>query len=166
LNGNNTFDLRIHNIIILFFILCSFGARAGLVTGYIFNEKGEPLPFASIYIQGTTMGTASNPEGYFELQLPDGEYELIFQYIGYKQYHERVVIRKQTISLNIVLAREEVSLDEVVIIADAEDPAYRIIRNAIRMRKYYLRQVENYMCEAYTKGIFRITDAQDKMYGD
>ena len=62
--------------------------------------------------------------------------------------------------------KEEVSLDEVVISADAEDPAYRIIRNAIKKRKYYLQQVENYMCGAYTKGIFRITEAPDKMFGD
>ncbi len=140
--------------------------RAELVTGYITNEENEPLPFTSIYIQGTTIGTASNPEGYFELELPSGEYELIFQYIGYRQHHEKIVLSGNPLYLNILLKKEEVSLNEVVITANAEDPAYRIIRNAIRMRKYYLQQVENYKCEAYTKGIFRITEAPDKMFGD
>ncbi len=165
LNVNVKFvRMRIWLIIIL--VSISLIGRAGLVTGHIYNEEGEPLPFASIYIQGSTLGTASNPEGYFELEIPDGEYELIFQYIGYKQHREKIIITDASISLHIILREEKVSLDEVVISADAEDPAYRIIRHAISMRKTYLRQVENYICEAYTKGIFRITEAPDKMFGD
>jgi len=156
--------MRIWTILILF--LWSTTSQAGLITGYITNEEGEPLPFASIYIMGTTIGTASNPEGYFELPVPEGEYEFVFQYIGYKQHHERIIVEDQSISLNISLQKEEVSLDEVVISADAEDPAYRVIRNAINKRKYYLGQVEDYKCGAYTKGIFRITEAPDKMFGD
>jgi len=152
-------------IILLLAFFCH-ASHAGLISGYITNEAGDPLPFASVYILGTTTGTASNPEGYFELELPNGEYELIFQYIGYRQHHEKIIMNNNPISLNILLEMEEVSLDEVVITADAEDPAYRIIRNAIRMRKYYLGQVESYKCEAYTKGIFRITEAPDKIFGD
>ncbi len=152
--------------IILLLALFCHASHAGLISGYITNEAGEPLPFASVYILGTTIGTASNPEGYFELELPAGEYELIFQYVGYRQHHETIILSDSPLSLNIRLETEEVSLDEVVISADAEDPAYRIIRNAIRMRKHYLKQVDNYKCEAYTKGIFRITEAPDKMFGD
>ena len=147
-------------------MLNSIALQAGLVKGYITNDEGEPLPFASIYIMGTTVGTASNPEGYFELPIPNGNYELVFQYIGYKQKHLIVSVDDEPLSLTISLEKEEVSLDEVVISAEAEDPAYRIIRNAIQKRKYYLRQVEDYKCEAYTKGIFRITEAPDKMFGD
>ncbi len=152
--------------IVLILVACSFTSYAGLITGYITNEDGEPLPFASVYILGTTIGTASNPEGYFELPVPEGEHEFVFQYIGYKQHRERITIGEEILSFSIILVKEEVSLDEVVISADAEDPAYRIIRNAIKKRKYYLQQVENYMCGAYTKGIFRITEAPDKMFGD
>ena len=150
----------------IFLILICLTSYAELLSGYIVDEEGEPLPFASIYIQGTTIGTASNPEGYFELNLAEGNYHLVFQYIGFKHHHETIIVADKPMQLNIVLEKEEVSLDEVVISADAEDPAYRIIRNAIDKRKYYLRQVDNYQCEAYTKGIFRITDAPDKMFGD
>ncbi|MCK5078378.1 MAG: carboxypeptidase-like regulatory domain-containing protein, partial [Bacteroidales bacterium] len=62
--------------IILLLALFCHASHAGLISGYITNEAGEPLPFASVYILGTTIGTASNPEGYFELELPAGEYEL------------------------------------------------------------------------------------------
>ena len=156
--------MRLCMIILLF--LNSAALQAGLITGHITNTDGEPLPFASIYIMGTTTGTASNPEGYFELPIPDGSYEIVFQYIGYKQKHMNIVVNNDHLYLEISLEKEEVSLEEVVISAEAEDPAYRIIRNAIAKRKYYLRQVENYKCEAYTKGIFRITEAPDKIFGD
>lgn len=149
-----------------FLILSSLMAESSVIRGYISDEAGEPLAFASIYIQGTTTGTASNPEGYFELEVETGRYELVFQYIGYKQQHKIVELGNKPLSLNIVMIREEVVLDEVVINADAEDPAYRIIRNAIEKRKYYLQQVDNYRCGAYTKGILRITEAPDKMFGD
>lgn len=141
-------------------------AGAGTVHGYILDEQGTPLPFASVYVQGTTTGTATNPEGYFELPLPAGEYDLVFQYIGYRQQHKIIRVGKDPVFLEVKMQAEQVSLEEVVISADAEDPAYRIIRNAISKRKYYLEQVENYKCEAYTKGIFRVTEAPDKMFGD
>ncbi len=147
-------------------ICLAIALQAGSVHGYIMDENGEPLAFAGIYISGTTIGTASNPEGYFELELENGKYELVFQYIGYRQQHIQIEVSDVPLRLEIRLVQEQFSLDEVVINADAEDPAYRIMRNAIQKRKYYLQQVENYKCEAYTKGIFRLTDAPDKMFGD
>ena len=124
------------------------------------------MAFASIYIQGTTIGTASNPEGYYELDLPEGEYRLVYQYVGYKRHYHELTVKSDPIRIDVALDKEEIALDEVVISADAEDPAYRIIRNAIRMREYYLRQVDDYKCQAYTKGIFRLTEAPDVIFGD
>ncbi|HSG68610.1 MAG TPA: DUF5686 and carboxypeptidase regulatory-like domain-containing protein, partial [Bacteroidales bacterium] len=152
-------------ISLLLFIL-SLPVMAARLSGYISDREGNPLPFASIYIQGTTIGTASNPEGYYELELPAGDHMLVYQYVGYKRHYEQIVLTGNPLKLDVMLEKEEITLDEVVIAADAEDPAYRIIRNAIRMRKYYLGQVNDYKCQAYTKGIIRITEAPDKMFGD
>lgn len=153
-------------LITLILLASTMLMQAGRVQGLISDSQGEALPFAGVYVKGTTIGTASNPEGYYELELPNGQHELIFQFIGYKQHHEIVIIGNEPLILNVVLEAEQISLHEVVISADAEDPAYRIIRNAISMRKYYLKQVDNYKCEAYTKGIFRITEAPEKILGE
>lgn len=152
--------------IIILILVFSLPVSAARISGHITNREGDPLAFASIYIQGTTIGTASNPEGYYELDLPSGEYQLAYQYVGYKRHYEELTLGNAPVRLDVVLEEEEIALDEVVISADAEDPAYRIIRNAIRMRGYYLKQVDDYKCQAYTKGIFRITDAPDVMFGD
>ena len=40
------------------------------------DSKGEPLPFASIYVQGTTNGTTTNIEGLFEFELENYDHLL------------------------------------------------------------------------------------------
>ena len=58
---------------------------AGRISGKILDEDGFPLPFASVLVKGTTMGTSSNAEGFYTLNLPEGQHVLIGQYIGYKR---------------------------------------------------------------------------------
>ena len=98
--------------IFLIILFCGISSRAGMVKGFVHNDEGEPLAFASVYILGTTTGTASNPEGYFELPLPEGEYELVIQYIGYRQFHEVLQLGEETITLNVIL--EKGFLNELV----------------------------------------------------
>ncbi|MCB0640468.1 MAG: carboxypeptidase-like regulatory domain-containing protein, partial [Phaeodactylibacter sp.] len=54
------------------------------VYGTVTDVYGEALPFANIYLKGTSTGTAANIEGVYELQLEPGSYEIVFQYIGYE----------------------------------------------------------------------------------
>ena len=41
------------------------------VKGYVLDQKGDPLPFATILIEGSSAGTSANLEGYYELKLPE-----------------------------------------------------------------------------------------------
>ena len=58
-------------------------AQSFYISGKITNNANEPLPFATVYVKGTTIGTNSNEEGDYSLKLAGGEYELVFQYVGY-----------------------------------------------------------------------------------
>ncbi|MEO1438318.1 MAG: DUF5686 family protein, partial [Bacteroidota bacterium] len=49
--------------------------------------------------------------------------------------------------------------------ADAEDPAYRVIREAIKKRKYYRNLLEGYSCDVYIKGNKQFLDAPEKIFG-
>jgi hypothetical protein len=55
------------------------------ISGFVY-EKGsrESLPGVNIYVAGTTTGTASNNYGFYSLSLPEGEWELVFSYVGYQ----------------------------------------------------------------------------------
>jgi hypothetical protein len=142
--------------IILFLLhftaLCCY-SQTFVLSGKI-TDQNEPLPFATIMVKGTTFGTNSNINGEYALKLPPGSYEIVYQYVGYSKRTEKVELNQDR-TQNITLNADGVALKEVEIKA-GEDPAYPIIRKAIKKRKYHLNQVSAYTCKAYIKGLQRI----------
>ncbi|WP_018479975.1 DUF5686 and carboxypeptidase regulatory-like domain-containing protein [Pontibacter roseus] len=151
----------------LFFLLYLLPAitLAGTLRGRITDEKNQGLPFASIYIKETASGTASNDQGDFQLQLPPGTYTLEFKYVGYKARTETVTIGDAPQELNVQLVPEVLNLKEVVVRAADEDPAYGIMRNAIRLRKYHRDEVNAWSARVYMKGVARMDKVPGKVLG-
>lgn len=137
---------------------------AGL-EGFVKDQSGNPLAFVNVYVPSIHKGTTTNEEGYYKLEIPPGSYIVQFQYIGYGRKEIRTDVNDGFELLNLVLEEEEVKLREVVVNADAEDPAYAIMRNVIAKREYHLNQVKSYKVEAYVKGLQRIVSAPDKIMG-
>ena len=151
---------------ILFFILllgCSSQllAQYFTISGKITDSNQQGLPFSSVQVKGTTQGTNANSDGFYSLKLQAGSYELIFQYIGYKKQVEKIIVT-DNVSKNMVLNPESYELKEVTV-KDGEDPAYAVIRAAIKKRKYYSKEVDAYTCKAYIKGLQRLKDFPEKM---
>lgn len=65
------------------------------VSGKITNDKGEPLPSVAVLIKGTTMGTISDHQGNYLIQVPDKEAVLLFTLPGVQQVEETVGDRTQ-----------------------------------------------------------------------
>ena len=151
------------SLLSLFLVLFSMvlSAQQVLVSGKITDEKNQALSFSSVLVKGSTQGTNANADGFYSLKLAPGTYELIFQYVGYKKKVEKVIVDGNTIK-NIALSPESYELKEVVI-KDGEDPAYAVIRAAIKKRKFYLNEVNAFTCKAYIKGLQRIKDFPKKM---
>ena len=56
------------------------------ISGYITDDaNGEELIGAAIKVKGTTMGAVTNVYGYYALTLPQGNYEISFDFIGYAE---------------------------------------------------------------------------------
>ena len=72
---------------------------------------GTSLPGVSIRVKGTSIGTTTNPEGYYSIQIPGPGAILVFSYIGYTSF-ERPVTNGE---LNVRLAPDSQSLNEVVV---------------------------------------------------
>jgi hypothetical protein len=155
--------MKIHSSLIV--ALLSPVLLFGQLTGTITDASGEPLPFASVYIANTSIGTTSNIEGFYELPLEPGTYELVFQYVGYRSEVRSVTMTQKPKSLDVTLNEETISLEEIVVRANAEDPAYPIIRKAIEKRKYYRDLVGKYACDVYVKGNIKVLDAPDAIMG-
>ena len=90
------------------------------IHGHIIDAKtGEHIPFVTIYIKGTTIGTVADASGHFFLKnLPIGKYTLIAESVGYRSIETEVELnRNHSIEVNFTLQEEILSLDAVVVSA-------------------------------------------------
>ena len=133
------------------------------VSGTVLDENGEPLPFASVYVRNSTNGTVSNADGRYKLSVERGTQEIVFQYIGYKQQVEKVTVGDKPVRLDVRMQPANLEIGEVVI--TTEDPAYRIMREAIAKRKYYKNKVTSSSYDTYIKGFYKLVDAPKKILG-
>ena len=75
-------------LLFLFIATASFGQIKGTVT----DKSGKPIPFVNIYVKDTYLGTTSNEVGKYELNFKsNGNYILLFQYLGYKTHKETIL---------------------------------------------------------------------------
>ena len=96
--------------------------RPGTLAGTLLDaETGETLIGATVSIPGTALGTTTDLDGAYHLQLPAGTYTASFSYVGYDaQTVEGVVIAAgQTLRIDRQLALASAGLGEVVVQADA-----------------------------------------------
>jgi len=117
-------------------------------------QSDKALGYANIRVAETTMGTAANIEGNYELIIKGGSYILVATYIGYYSDTVVVVVSEDISDLNFRLKKTEVQLPEVVVLP-GENPALEIIRKAIARKNEMNTILLNYEYEAYTKGTVR-----------
>nr|WKN34913.1 TonB-dependent receptor [Tunicatimonas sp. TK19036] len=77
----------------------------------------EPLPFASVQVQGTTRGTVTNEQGYFQMtQLCSEEFDLVVSFVGYKTFihhhdpyhaHPQILLAPDSVTLKSVIVEDE-----------------------------------------------------------
>lgn len=93
----------------------SKGTLKGLLTDKETNN--ESLPFANVLIKGTTIGTTTDFDGNYILNVDEGNHIVVFSFLGYKSIEKAFSIKAgQTLTINSILSAEEgVSLDEIVL---------------------------------------------------
>lgn len=130
----------------------------------ITNENKKPLAFASVLIKGTLRGTTANNQGFYSIAVNEGEYILVVQYVGYKSVEKKVIVGKEEININFELSEQTYQLGNVVV-KKGEDPAYEIIRNAIKKRKIHEEENKKFTTEVYIKGQLKLRDYPKKFMG-
>ncbi len=146
--------------IFLYFLCISALSQNYTLSGVVKGDK-ENLSFATIYLKGTSKVINSNDDGNYSIKLEKGLHTLVFQYIGYSKQEIEINLTENKI-LNVNLIGEGIKLQEITIIS-GEDPANRIIRKAIKKRKFYLNQVNEYSCQSYIKGLQRLNYVPEKI---
>ncbi len=128
------------------------------VHGTIKADDGSALSFASIYVKQLRTGTTANENGYYEITLPPGRYELVFQHVGKKTEVRVVDVAEGFTELDVLLTEEEILLQTITIDAGAEDPAYSIMRKAIAKANYHRNLLDSYTAKVYIKGAGKLKD--------
>ena len=85
-------------------ILITGSLNAGQLSGLITDDKGALLPYASVLVKGTGIGTTANDLGKYSLQLNPGKYILVCQYVGYGREEKSVTIANADLTLNFKLS--------------------------------------------------------------
>ena len=83
------------------------------ITGTVQSEDGEPLPGVTVVVKGTTIGTVTNADGNFSLDVSATAETLSFSFVGMAQ--QEVTIGDETV-FNVIMVSETIGLDEVVAI--------------------------------------------------
>ncbi|WP_276482127.1 DUF5686 family protein [Paraflavitalea pollutisoli] len=146
-------------------LLFAFVTQAGRVTGSVKNKQGEALPYASLFVKGTTIGTTTSSQGNYFLDLAPGQYVLVCQYVGYAKAEKTITVTASTLTVNFELGVQQTEMREVVVRANAEDPAYEIIRQAIKKKKDYVAPLDSFTTEAYIKTLVRTRKMPKKVLG-
>ena len=108
---------------LLLWLLAALPGRAQtLISGRLVDERGQPVPYASVALADGRRGTASNEVGEFSLRVPTLPQQLIILSIGYERTVADV-LQSGPLPADIVLKASAVSLPEVTVRAHAEAEA-------------------------------------------
>jgi len=101
-------------IILLFSLMLSFTvlfAQQKSVTGKVTDDNNEPVPGANVVVKGTTIGTVTDMDGNYKLQIPETAKMLNITFIGFEA--QDVIVAGKT-KIDIKLKQSSIGLEEVV----------------------------------------------------
>lgn len=157
-------------------LLCLFSLEGqneirikGLVTDSV---SGEPLPYVSIIVKGTTTGAATDLDGRFSLTVPSSASGKMLE-VSYLGYSTKQVPLKSGQNLSIQLAPTGIALNEVVVKPGREryrrrdNPAVAFVKNVIERRNANdPRNHDYYSYDRYQKMVFAMNDYKPKKRED
>jgi TonB-dependent SusC/RagA subfamily outer membrane receptor len=82
------------------------------VSGTVGDSNGVPIPGANILIKGTTNGASTNFDGNYSIDVQSDNDILVVSYVGFKTQEIKV---NEKLTINVILAEDIESLDEIVI---------------------------------------------------
>ena len=83
------------------------------ITGTVKDKTGEAVPGVSVVVKGTTIGTITDIDGVFRINLPADAKTLMFSFVGMKS--QEIPVGNNT-TFKIVMEEETVGVDEVVVV--------------------------------------------------
>jgi outer membrane receptor for ferrienterochelin and colicins len=95
------------------------GSDANLI-GHVVDNEGNHMPYVTIMLKGTTIGTRTDNTGHFQIvNINPGVYTVVVRYIGFKPLEQEIkLVQGETFELKVELQPGAVISSEVVVTAD------------------------------------------------
>ena len=109
--------------IIIFFSSYLFSQGLSSISGFVRDDtSGEPISYANVFLSNSTLGAATNQDGYFVISnIPVGKYEVNATMIGYGIFKQNIELSEgQPIRLDIRLNEEIIQTTEVLVTAERQ----------------------------------------------
>ena len=107
------------SVFLLIVTLSTFAQEKAVVTGKVTDKEmnNEPLPFANVFIKGTTTGTTTDFDGNYTLSVNEGPVTLVFSFVGYTTIEVPMTFESgQNYTISKALgASEGITMDEVLV---------------------------------------------------
>jgi len=107
-------------LFLFFFTALTFAQQNGSIVGKLTDTdyNNEPLPFANVFIKGTTIGVTSDMDGLYAIEnVKPGTYTVVFSYVGYEtvEIENVTVTANKVTNVDVPMGASAAALDEVVI---------------------------------------------------
>ena len=102
----------------IIYLICFLTLQLPLYTQNLSGtiKSDIPIPFTSISINGQSIGTSSNSDGFFEINnIKEGSYEFIFSAIGFKELKKNILIQAGKNTLDVILEPSSYDIEQVVV---------------------------------------------------
>ncbi len=105
---------KLYLLLLLMCVTCISLQAQRAVSGTVIDEDGEPLIGVNVVAKGSTIGTITDFDGNYSLDVPDGTEQLTFSYIGYLV---QILDLGASNVIDVTLKEDVVGMDEVVVTA-------------------------------------------------
>ncbi|HEY0297676.1 MAG TPA: DUF5686 and carboxypeptidase regulatory-like domain-containing protein [Arachidicoccus sp.] len=157
--------MKIRYLLTIFLFFAFAGMpKAAKVFGIV-KGGSSPLVFASITVKGTEIGTNSNQNGTYVLNLSPGKYTLVCRYVGFTTQQQVIEVGDKDVEFNFQMSEQTTKLPDVIVGGNGEDPANAIIRHAIMMKKNYVEPMDSFSCNVYIKTAMKTRKLPSKILG-
>ena len=86
------------------------------VFGYVLDSDNRGIELANVYVEGTTVGTTTNQNGYYDLTVGMSDtIIMVYSMIGYESFRQQLYTENKVLGVNVVLPTNEEMLSEITV---------------------------------------------------
>ena len=125
--------------------------RGATLEGVVTDSEGRPLPYTTIFVDGTSRGTTADSEGRYRLVLEKGETDIVVQMLGYATERLSLNVAEGSNNLDVVLSTEATGIEEVVVSASGVGHMRRSAFTAVAVDTKALQNSTKNIADALTR---------------